>query len=269
MTFAVAAFLSLGPALSAGQQKESFPGFGGSVLAVGDVDGDKLGDLLVLDSVGVGFGAGGWLPGPHRARAWIVSPAAGRVLFDFGARESSWQSLKHAAVGDVDGDGFAELAVGAPGASREGLRVGAVHIVRVRDGSIVSSVWGDAANQGFGESVIALGDLDGDGLLDFVCADYRRGVAQGQVDVVSGAGKLFWSSGESSNWYYGCALDVLGDVDGAGRVDIAVGVDHTKSWEDGVLYVLDARSGRTIAELRRRGDDLRVWKPELTPSKPK
>ncbi len=420
MTLAAAAFLALGPALPAARQKERFPGFGGYVLAVGDVDGDKLGDLLVLDSVGVGFGSGGWLPGAKTERAWIVSPAAGRVVFDFGARDFSWQRLKYAAVGDVDGDGhadlallekpsaerpkvpleiwsgkerrvtrtldvaaegerfgasfaslgdvdgdgFGELAIGAPGASREGKRVGAVHIVRVRDGSIVSTVWGDAANADFGESVIALGDLnrdgacdfavnsssetrfycgrsgvrwllkagcalrvvercgdvdgdgcadfvgfergreswssrhvlsgadgsllqstelrlgsyqdvqalgdlEGDGMLDFVCADYRRGVAQGQVDVVSGAGELFWSSGESMHWQFGWALDVLGDVDGDGRVDIAVGVDHTKSWEDGVLYVYDARSGRTIAQLRRRGDDVRVWKPEPSPSKPK
>jgi hypothetical protein len=420
MTLAAAVFLSLGPAFSAARQQEDFPGFGSFVLAVGDVDGDKLGDLLVLDSIGVGFGAGGWLPGPKQARAWIVSPAAGRVHFDFGARELAWQSLKSAAVGDVDGDGhadlalletpsderqkvsleiwsgkerrvtrnlncaregerfgasfaslgdvdgdgFGELAIGAPGASRDGKRVGAVHIVRVRDGSIVSSVWGDAANTGFGESVIALGDLDrdgacdfavnsswetrfycgrtgvrrrmkaglalrvvercgdvdrdgradfigfergressmsrhafsgadgsllqttelplgiyhevqtlgdldGDGKLDFVCADYKRGVSQGLVDVVSGSGQLFWSSGESTHWHYGWALDVLGDVDGDGRVDIAVGVDHFLSREDGVLYVYDARNGRTVAELHRRGDDVRVWKPEPTPSKPK
>jgi hypothetical protein len=126
-----------------------------------------------------------------------------------------------------DGDGFAELATGAPDASRDGKLVGVVHIVRVRDGTIVSSVWGDAASTGFGESVIALGDLDRDGACDFA--------------VNSSSETRFYCGRSGARWLL----------------------------KDGMLCVCDACSGRTIAELHRRGDDVRAWKPGLTPSKPK
>ncbi len=386
---------------------DTFPGLGYRLLAVNGVDGDGLGDLLVVDEVGLVD----WASARHQPRAWIVSAAAGGVVFDFGARDFSWNELRCAAladfdsdrcadlalvnlaapasvrvelwsgreravtrtlafdvtseraianVGDLDGDGMAELALGVRSADQQGrLSVGVVHIVRGSDGEVLRSIWGDAAGARFGERVLALGDANGDGLaelaiesstgwrfhcprtgvrwlwcepirviepcgdvdgdgcadfigvglaappstwghvfsgrsgerlqavslafgdyhdvqalgdvdgdggMDFACANYKVGLAQGQVDVVGGAGKLVWSSGPCCHWQYGWALDVLGDVDGDGKVDIAVGVDHIRSREDGVVCVLDAGSGRTIAGLRRRGDSVRVQKPPAKPA---
>ncbi len=388
---------------------DTFPGFGYRLLAVNDVDADGLGDLLVVDDVGVSLAD--WASARHQPRAWIVSPAAGGVVFDFGARDFSSHKLRCAAlgdidsdrcadlalvnlaapasarvelwsgreravtrtlafdvtseraianVGDLDGDGKAELALGVCGADQPGrLSVGVVNIVRGSDGEVLRSIWGDAAGTRFGERVLALGDANGDGLAELAiesstgwrlhsartgvrglwrepirvielcgdmdgdgCADFigvggvdsaqawrhvfsghsgerlqpislalaSYGVVRavgdvnfdGRLDfayagfdddclgqrigVVDSAGRSGWSAGTSHYPFDGWALDVLGDVDGDGKVDIAVGVAHIRARLDGVVDVLDAGSGRTIAELHRRGDSVRVQKPTAKPA---
>jgi hypothetical protein len=78
------------------------PGFGGDVsVAVGDVNHDG-----VLDAA-VAAGAGG---GP---RVQVLDGATGRVLFDQMVYEDSFRGGANVALGDVDGDGAAELVVGS------------------------------------------------------------------------------------------------------------------------------------------------------------
>lgn len=99
-----------------------------------------------------------------QARAWadgceprlsLTSPAGGAD--DFGRAM--------AAIGDVDGDGWTDYAIGAPGDAEGGERAGAVYVFSGRDGALLRKIVGPARSA-TGWSLAAAGDVDGDGVGD-------------------------------------------------------------------------------------------------------
>ena len=95
----------------------------------------------------------------------------GPVLVDFDNVGSSVTAL-----GDMDGDGVTDLAVGATGDDTGGYSRGAVHVLFMNTNGTVKSSTKIASGTGggptladgdsFGTSVAGLGDLDGDGVSD-------------------------------------------------------------------------------------------------------
>jgi hypothetical protein len=112
-----------------------------------------------------------------------ASAAAQTTLIELqGTAANERFGWSQCALGDVDGDGTPDFAVGAPGAA------GGAGVVRVFSGAtfrIVYSAFG-AAGDAFGTCVAALDDRDGDGVVDFVASapDAKGG---GYVRTVSGA----------------------------------------------------------------------------------
>ncbi len=87
-----------------------------------------------------------------------------------------------ANVGDLDGDGVADLAVGARQDGTGGALRGAVHILFLNANGTVKSTSKIASGTGgaptlvdgdrFGTSVANVGDLDGDGVTDLAVGAY-------------------------------------------------------------------------------------------------
>jgi hypothetical protein len=150
------------------------------------------------------------------------------------------------SIGDVNGDGVDDLAVGLPTASK-GSGQGAVMIVMMRrDGSVrqllrlTADSVGDAnggpsASAGFGEAVVSLGDLDGpSGPARTVLAVAAPGDEQVWLlylePAALGGGAAYVSSshfdfpGESIR-----ALANLGDLDGNGTSDLALGAPDSSA----------------------------------------
>lgn len=177
-----------------GTDPRDFYGF--DVAAAGDVDGDGRPDVIV----GAERGSG--------ARyAEVLSGADGSVIHRFTSPELNDGFGFVAGVGDVDGDGFADLAVGA-------TFTGIVRVYSGADGAVLHTVTGP---RGSGFTIAGLGDVDGDGFADFAVG------GSDSVSVVSGAtgGTLFTVSGNAIG--FGLAVAGPGDLDGDGVGDLVVG----------------------------------------------
>jgi hypothetical protein len=126
------------------------------------------------------------------------------------------------SLGDVNGDGVADVAVGAPSNSWNPGVAGSVRVLSGFDFQVLYAVTG-APGENFGLRIARLGDVDGDGVADFVASAPMNGVigAVGYVRTISGAtGAVLRTTvapGPSAN--FGDLLAAGGDFDGDGYGD--------------------------------------------------
>jgi len=133
---------------------------GWDLTLAGDHDGDGHSDLFV--------GA----PGPDSGRVYLLSGKNGTVLRTYEPAEPAtsfgWYVAK---LDDLDGDGRADLAVGAPTAADAGTaRLGAAWAFSSATGRELHHWKGTDPRGGFGGVVTGIGDLDGDGKGEVVVA---------------------------------------------------------------------------------------------------
>ena len=186
--------------------------FGSAIAALGDLDGDGVGEV----AVGLPNGQGG-----------VSRPGVVYIFFlaqDFSVRSQSaitagfggftgilddGDEFGHslANLGDRDGDGNLELAVGAPGDDDAGSSAGAVWVLSLRQDGTVAS---------------------------------HRKITEGQ----SG-----FSGPIASADQFGCALGAGQDVDGDGHEDLVVSAQHPVPGEDRV-YLLRLDAGRASSRAR-------------------
>lgn len=232
----------------------------GSAVAAGDLDGDGVSDVVVgaeaADAAGESSGA-----------SYVVfGPVAGEVAL--GAAPARYAGAPHAlagdalAVGDIDGDGTADLLVGAYGDDGSGADAGSVAwaVPGGPDGAwtALGLALGAAAGDFAGKDV-ALGDIDGDGVPEVVVgahgADSGPTPLAGRVHVVpasafsagpfllGGDAEILVLEGEAESDYAGVAV-ACGDLDGDGLDDVVVGAPHTGA-DAGAGRVYVVRGGRT------------------------
>ena len=214
-----------------GQQNANF---GGGVATAGDVNGDGFSDVLVgaplYDSGETNEGRVylylGGAAGLSSTPAWIVE----------GDQEGALFGHCVAPAGDVNGDGYDDVIIGAPNDSYGQTAEGRA-FVYLGSGSGLSTtpVWFGEGNQvsaGFGYSAATAGDVNGDGYSDIVVGafDYDNGQTdEGMVYLYYGSASGVlptpaWSAdGDQAGAGLGIAVAPAGDVDGDGYSDIIVG----------------------------------------------
>ncbi len=271
---------------------------GVSVSGAGDVNGDGFADLIV----GAALGDDG---GDNAGEAYIVfgkasdtdlrvvdldglAPADGFVIQGHAANDRAGASVSGA--GDVNGDGFADLIVGAYYSDDGGPNAGEAYVVfgkqdgfgNMRGNRRVVDLTNLAAGDGFiiqgyedddnaGRSVSGAGDVNGDGFADLIVGAYYGddvGTSAGEAYLVFGKASdfgdtdgrnrqivvldgltpedVFIIQGDAAGDRAGISVSGAGDVNGDGFADLIVGAnraDVTKSEGDtrddaGEAYVL-------------------------------
>jgi hypothetical protein len=207
----------------------------GSVVAcAGDVNADGYADVLVGAPLYDGTFADEGRVTLHLGGATGIDPTPAWTGFGGQAGAEFGRSLS--GIGDVDGDGYTDVLVGAPGFSNG--EAGEGRAVAFTGGStppyLVES-WaaeGDEAGARFGEAVAFIGDINGDGRSDAAVGapGSSAGFAgEGRVRVYTGSifglsGSAVWNAtGGSVGAALGGALGSAGDLNGDGFSELVIG----------------------------------------------
>jgi hypothetical protein len=226
--------LSVTPAWSAGGEAVGAV-FGYFVNAAGDLNGDGYGDIVV----GSRRYSGGGITREGKVYVYYGSPSGPSTLADWtltgGIRAGEFGAAVGGA-GDVNGDGYDDLLVGAFRQSVPDSAEGRAYVFLGGPGGLSSTpAWvaeGGQKNAEFGYHLGA-GDLNHDGYSDIVVSAVTQ-----TVDGLPDAGRVYayeggplglsttpaWVfDGDQAGQRLGDAVTVLGDVDRDGYDDIGVG----------------------------------------------
>lgn len=222
--------------------------FGWSLSAGYDVDGDGISDVAV--------GA------PHEGsdesgHAYIFSGSTGALIHHLASLEPEFGGgfgASVALIGDVNGDGIADLAVGAAGedVGPVNYQKGRVYVFSGATGAVIYSLRSPSPEVGgrFGSPVSALGDVNGDGVNDFAAGSNER---NGRVYVIDGpTGAIIYSVASPlpfPNGRFGLPLAPAHDMDGDDIPDLIVGdreADNGTIEDAGQVYLLSGATGDLI-----------------------
>jgi hypothetical protein len=216
---------------------------GNAVALVADMSGDRYDELLIgaygQDSGGSVAGAVYLNFGPFSGYSSSGVSLSGSDVILVGEDAADYFGWSVADVGDWDGDGLADVAIGAYSDDDGGSEAGAAYVFTgLTSGTVDASaadfkVRGEAAGDRAGWDLATGGDTNGDGYDDLVLGAYRNddgGSDAGAVYIVTGnrsgtasASSFVQLRGVTAGDSAGYSVAGGGDVDGDGVPELLVG----------------------------------------------
>jgi hypothetical protein len=233
--------------------------FGATVSGAGDTNGDGYGDIIIGAWYGGGSGSGyarvfyGSASGINKSK---TSGLGGDCKGLFASSVS--------AAGDVNGDGFGDIVIGAPvaGTCLVSQPYGAIHIYYGSDTGISylneTGIYGiENVYSGLGSTVTTVGDVNGDGFSDVAAGTGISYNGQGN----SAASIIYYGS---SSGIYANTVSILtpsagvssaGDINGDGYGDVISGTSLYLGSPEGVARnsVLASIAGKTVGDINGDG----------------
>jgi hypothetical protein len=276
-----------------GQDTEDRAGY--SAAMGGDVDNDGYADLVIgadRDSITLA----------NQGQVYVIlgGPTVGQPNLDVGAAASgSWvgeaqgdfAGASVAVVGDVNNDGYDDIAVGAPGNSEGAWLAGQVYVIFGRPTiqwsmgvslqQANASFHGEDSEDRAGALVAPAGNVNGDAYDDFLIAvpdDNDNGFHAGQVYLILGRSTIQWQKdvslsqasasflGRSGAWWSsqaGWSAHGGGDLNGDSFDDFAIGAPFDSLsgiGGQGLTYVIFGKaSGWTMDVQLATGANASFW----------
>ena len=236
-----------------------------SVSGAGDINGDGFEDVVVGfqvadpngDRSGSSYVLFGQSSGFPAAIDLVALDGSNGFRID-GAMASDFSGTSVSSAGDINGDGFGDVVIGAPGADPNGNSSGSSYVVFGKNASFAATINvasldgtngfrldGIAAGDRSGSAVSDAGDVNGDGIDDLIIsapdASSSGGSYSGSSFVVFGRDIAFPSSigldtldgsngfrlnGAAENDYSGLTVSSAGDVNGDGFDDVVIGAAY-------------------------------------------
>ena len=225
--------------------------FGGSIVAVADLNGDGSQEIAIGASCSSPAG---------RVNAGHVNVYSGKdgslllAIPGLVAKAKFGGAISPAS--DHDGDGVPDLLIGAPSSpGASGTESGSALLVSGKTGEVIHQWIGTGFQEWLGSDVLELGDVNGDKIADFIVtspgASVKGARCAGRVQVLSGSD---WSvlrsiSGESQWQCFAEAVAPTGDVNKDGIPDFAV-ADYKASARSsegcGAVIVYSGKDGKVL-----------------------
>jgi hypothetical protein len=198
---------------------------GGVRVAVGDVNGDGIPDIITAPGVG----------GAPQVK--VFDGVTGQLTRSFFGLEKTFFGGIYVGAGDVNGDGHADIIVGRGSGNSQ------VRVFSGADGSVLSSFF--AYPVFTGGVHVAAGDVNGDGYFDIITAP-AGGTSGPQVKVFDGkTGTILQSFFAYAPTFHGGIFVAAGDINGDGKDDIITGAGpgagpHVKVFDGASLQAIDS-----------------------------
>jgi hypothetical protein len=189
---------------------------GSAISRVGDLDGDGCDEFIV--------GAPQFYKSTNEGSVTIYSGQTGAVIVTLTGNAPAGSCSEFGfdveSKIDVDADGYPDVIIGAPSDTTGGTLAGRVLVYSPHLGQTIYDLSG-TTNQRLGQAIRSLsGDLDGDGIEDFIVGNRSSNTAF----VYSGASgaQIFSLTGQGGSWF-GWAVSAGGNLNGDAFADFLIG----------------------------------------------